>query len=205
MKKYLAKTVATVKETFKGLTLREAGAAARDTGRDIMTSRREALTMAVFLFASPVPGSVLLYVGYRLHMYRAKTGKIDSKPEQLLSDERIAAIKGFFTAAPKRVGKAVWGATPVAVRTTGAAVALAGAGVATYSTVQSFSDPALMNYSLLKQCNEAMRRNQPCTAAGAAEREKSTTSMKRLGGAAGGMLAVGVGGALFASAGRRKK
>ena len=205
MKKYFVKTRDTIKDTFRGLTWREAGAAARDTGRDIFKSRREALTFAVFMFASPVPGSVLLYMGYRLHMYRAKTGKIDAMPQQLLSDERLAAIKKSFTTLPKRVGKAVWGATPVAMRTTGAAVALAGAGVSGYSTVTSFRDPAILNYSLLKECNEAMRRGSACSAAGAAEKQKSLTAMKRLGGAAGGMAVMGGGMAIFAAAKRRKK
>lgn len=205
MKKIFAKSYAAVKDTFRGLTVREAGAALRDTGRDVMSSRREALTMAVFLFASPVPGSVLLYLGYRLHMYRAKTGKIDAKPEPLLSDERLKAIGTAVRTAPVRAAKAIWNATPVAMKTTGAAIALGGAGVSTYATVDALRNPTLLNYSLLKECNAAMRRNQPCSPAGAAEKAKSTQSLTNLGMFAGGGLAIGAGALVFGAAGRRRK
>ncbi len=205
MKKTWAKISGYFKEAFAGVTWREVGGALRDTGRDVVTSKREALTAAIVFFASPIPGSIAAYLIYRLRLYRAKIGAIDVAPEPFLSDRQLAAISQGIRTAPKRVAKALWGATPVAMKTAGTAISLAGAGLSTYATIQVVRAPAIANYSVLKACNDAMRVKQPCTQAGATERAKSIHAQKHLGMFAGGGAVMAVGAGVFSLGGRRKK
>lgn len=193
------------KEAFAGVTWAEGRGAFFDTLKDLVTSWREPVTVLALSIAGPPGAMLVVYPVYRLRLYRAKIGVIDAAPEPLLSDARLRAIGGAIRSAPARAAKAVWGATPLAMKTTGAAIALGGAGVSTYATVQSFGNPAIMNYSLLKECNEAMRRQQPCTAAGAAEKQKSNRAIKNLSLFAGGGVAIGAGALVFGAAGRRRK
>lgn len=193
------------KEAFAGVTWGQAGGALLDTLKDLVTTWREPVTVLVLSFAGPPGAMLVIYPVYRLRLYRAKIGVIDVAPEPLLSDERLKAIGTALRTAPMRAAKALWGATPVAMKTAGTAVALGGAGVSSYATVQAFRDPVILNYSLLRQCNEAMRRKQPCSAAGMAEKAKSTQAMTNLGLFAGGGLALGGGVMMFGAASRRRK
>lgn len=205
MKKIWHNTRNYFRQAFAGVTWAEGRGAFFDTLKDLVTTWREPVTVLALSIAGPPGGMLLLYPVYRLRLYRAKIGVIDAAPEPLLSDARLKAIGTAIRNAPARAAKAVWGATPVALKTTGAAIALSGAGVSTYATVQSFSNPTILNYSLLKDCNEALRRKQTCTPAGAAEKAKSTRAITNLGLFAGGGLAIGAGALVFGAAGRRRK
>lgn len=204
MKKLLTKTRAYFKETFTDLTWREAGAASLRTGKDVLTNWREALTLLAFCTVMP-PGSMLIYMTYRLRMHRAHTGKIDAKPDALLSDERLKSFWQAVRKAPGAALRALWSATPVAMKTAGTAVALSGTALSTYGALQAFRNPVILNYSLLDECNKATARKQTCSAAGAAEKAKSQQAMTNLGMFMGGGVGVGAGAMMFAAPRRRKK
>lgn len=193
------------KEAFAGVTLGQAAGACIDTLKDLLTTWREPVTVLVLSLAGPPGAMLVMYPVYRLRLYRAKIGVIDAPPEPLLSDERLRAVGTAIRTAPLRAAKALWSATPVAMKTAGTAVALGGAGVSTYATVEAMRNPVFLDYSLLKQCNDAMRRKQPCTPAGAAQKATSTQALTNLGLFAGGGVALGGGIMMFGAASRRRK
>lgn len=197
-----------LKQTFKGVTFKEVTGAARDTARDIMKSRREALTFFVFCFTLPTP-SGLVYMSYRLRQHRARIGVIDAKPDPLLSEERYQAILSGIRAAPRRVpaalGRAAKWLAPRTAQTAGAALALGGAGLSTHGLVQSFRNPAVINYSLLEQCNKALAKKQVCTPAAAAEKAKSQMVLRNLGEFGLGGIGIGAGVMLYSASRRRPK
>lgn len=207
---FFKKTAGFFREAFKGVTFKEMRGAVVDTTRDILSSRREALTFIAFNFFMPTP-SGLLYLTYRLRQHRARIGVIDAKPDPLLSDEHVAAIKArigkvtkSIAAAPAAGLRFLRRLLPATMKTAGMAVALGSTGVAGYAVVEAFRKPVILDYPQLKACNDALSRGLSCTVAGAAEKSKSRQAIAlttTFGLALGGIGA----GALMASAAPRRK
>lgn len=209
--KFIKQTAAFFREAFKGVKLREVGGALRDTGRDILSSRREALTFFLFCFCMPTP-SGFLYLTYRLRQHRARIGVIDAKPEPLLSDDHVAAVKAKLANAKKAVTK--WPAAalrfgrrlvPGTMRTAGMAVALGSTGVSGYALAESFAEPVVMDYPELRACNDALSQGLACTAAGHAEKEKSRRALSLTLTFAAGLGGIGAGAVMASAAPRRKQ
>ncbi len=164
---------ARARQTFKGLTRQELWEVAKDSWGDIKKSPREAVTAFCCFFLIPGP-SISIYTVYRLHTYRAKQGVIPSAPRPLFSKHNgkviLNALKVSFRSLGQTLAKAPAAAWRL-VADIGPKAALGGAAVLstttmTYAMIDGARDPAILDYKVLNDCNEKMRKGYLCDAAG---------------------------------------
>lgn len=196
----LVKRVATrARQTFKGLTRKELWEVAKDTFGDIKKSPREAVTAFACFFLIPGP-TISIYTVYRLHTYRAKMGMIPSAPRPLFSKHNgkviLNALKVSFRALGRTLGNAAVSAWRF-VADMGPKAALGGAAVLsttamTYGMIEGIRDPAILDYKILNDCNEKMRKGQLCDSAGLEQKAIQQKAFRQAGifGAGFGGLAL---------------
>ena len=184
----LVKRVATrARQTFKGLTRQELWEVAKDSWGDIKKSPREAVTAFCCFFLIPGP-SISIYTVYRLHTYRAKQGIIPSAPRPLFSKHNGKVILNALKVSLRSLGNTIANAAKSTwrfVANIGPKAALGGVAVVstaamTYAMIDAARDPAILDYKVLNDCNEKMRKGYLCDAVGVEQKAIQQKAFKQL-------------------------